>query len=110
MRRARHVSGEVTGTLLQRAGLWLANVAREARLHAKATLFDCTRAEPPCAPCYDRNKLYGCGHSVNLRNLYKHLDADAGHSQGPEGSGVSTDPARNPRIGVTDPVPGDLPC
>ena len=40
MRRARHVSDEVTGTLLQRAGMWLSNVAREARLHAKATLFD----------------------------------------------------------------------
>ena len=69
---------------------------------------------------------------MSLRNLYEHLDADAeahdaplvvesvtagvvsvadaGHSEGPEGSGVSTDPARNPQIGVTDPVPGDLPC
>ena len=40
VRRARHVSDEVSGTLLQRAGMWLSNVAREARLHAKATLFD----------------------------------------------------------------------
>lgn len=40
VRRAGHVSDEVTGTLLQRAGMWLSNVAREARLHAKATLFD----------------------------------------------------------------------
>ena len=40
LRRARHVSDEVTGTLLQRAGMWLSNVVREARLHAKATLFD----------------------------------------------------------------------
>ena len=40
LRRAGHVSDEVKGTLLQRAGLWLSNVAREARLHAKATLFD----------------------------------------------------------------------
>ena len=40
VRRAGHVSDEVKGTLLQRAGLWLSNVAREARLHAKATLFD----------------------------------------------------------------------
>ena len=40
VRRARHVSDEVTGTLLQRAGMWLSNVVREARLHAKATLFD----------------------------------------------------------------------
>ena len=40
VRRAGHVSDEVTGTLLQRAGLWLSNVVREARLHAKATLFD----------------------------------------------------------------------
>lgn len=40
VRRAGHVSDEVTGTLLQRAGMWLSNVVREARLHAKATLFD----------------------------------------------------------------------
>ena len=40
VRRARHVSDEVTGTLLQRAGMWISNVVREARLHAKATLFD----------------------------------------------------------------------
>ena len=40
VRRAGHVSDEVTGTLLQRAGLWLSNVTREARLHAKAMLFD----------------------------------------------------------------------
>ena len=40
VRRAGHVSDEVKGTLLQRAGLWLSNVVREARLHAKATLFD----------------------------------------------------------------------
>ena len=40
VRRAGHVSDEVTGTLLQRAGMWVSNVVREARLHAKATLFD----------------------------------------------------------------------
>ena len=40
VRRAGHVSDEITGTLLQRAGMWLSNVVREARLHAKATLFD----------------------------------------------------------------------
>ena len=40
VRRAGHVSDEVRGTLLQRAGMWLSNVVREARLHAKATLFD----------------------------------------------------------------------
>ena len=40
VRRARNVSDEVTGTLLQRAGMWISNVVREARLHAKATLFD----------------------------------------------------------------------
>ena len=35
---------------------------------------------------------------------------DADHSEEPEGLGVSTDPSRNPRIGVTDTVPGDDPC
>ena len=40
VRRANHASDEVEGTLLQRAGTWLSKTAREARLHAKAFLFD----------------------------------------------------------------------
>ena len=40
VRRAGHVSDEVEGTVLQRAGTWLSNTAREARLHARAFLFD----------------------------------------------------------------------
>lgn len=40
IRRASHVSDEVEGTVLQRAGTWISNTLREARLHAKAFLFD----------------------------------------------------------------------
>ena len=40
VRRARNARDEVTGTLLQRAGAWFSNVAREIRVHARATLFD----------------------------------------------------------------------
>ena len=40
VRRARHASDEVRGTLLQRAGAWVAHTLREARLSARATLFD----------------------------------------------------------------------
>ena len=40
VRRATHVSDEVQGTILQRAGTWISNTAREARLHARAFLFD----------------------------------------------------------------------
>ena len=40
VRRARHATDEVTGTRLQRAGTWLAHTLREARMSAKAVLFD----------------------------------------------------------------------
>ena len=40
VRRARSVSDEITGTFLQRAGAWFSTVLREARIHARATLFD----------------------------------------------------------------------
>ena len=40
IRRAQHASDEVRGTLLQRAGAWMAHTLREARLSARATLFD----------------------------------------------------------------------
>lgn len=40
VRRAGHASEEVSGTLLQRTGTWFHNVLREARIHARATLFD----------------------------------------------------------------------
>ena len=40
VRRAQHASDEVRGTLLQRAGAWMAHTLREARLSARATLFD----------------------------------------------------------------------
>ena len=40
VRRARSVSDEISGTLLQRAGAWFTTVLREARIHARATLFD----------------------------------------------------------------------
>ena len=40
IRRATHVSDEVQGTILQRAGSWISNTVREARLHARAFLFD----------------------------------------------------------------------
>ena len=40
IRRATHASDEIRGTLLQRAGTWIASTVREARLHARAFLFD----------------------------------------------------------------------
>lgn len=40
IRRASHASDEVEGTVLHRAGTWISNTVREARLHAKAFLFD----------------------------------------------------------------------
>ena len=40
IRRANHVADEVEGTVLQRAGMWISNTLREARLHARAFLFD----------------------------------------------------------------------
>ena len=40
IRRASHVTDEVEGTVLQRAGTWISTTVREARLHAKAFLFD----------------------------------------------------------------------
>ena len=40
IRRATHASDEVQGTVLQRAGTWISSTAREARLHARAFLFD----------------------------------------------------------------------
>ena len=40
IRRAGHATDEVEGTLLQRAGTWISNTLKEARLHARAFLFD----------------------------------------------------------------------
>ena len=40
VRRANHVTDEVQGTVLQRAGTWISTTLREARLHARAFLFD----------------------------------------------------------------------
>ena len=40
IRRATHVSDDVQGTLLQRTGTWISDTVREARLHARAFLFD----------------------------------------------------------------------
>ena len=40
IRRATNATDDVTGTVLQRAGTWISNTAREARLHARAFLFD----------------------------------------------------------------------
>ena len=40
IRRATHASDEVRGTILQRAGTWISSTVREARLHARAFLFD----------------------------------------------------------------------
>ena len=40
VRRAVNVSDDVEGTVLQRAGTWISNTVREARLHARAFLFD----------------------------------------------------------------------
>ena len=40
IRRATHASDEVQGTVLQRAGTWISSTVREARLHARAFLFD----------------------------------------------------------------------
>ena len=40
VRRAQTATDEVVGTLLQRTGAWFHHVVREARIHARATLFD----------------------------------------------------------------------
>ena len=40
VRRAFNATDTVDGTLLQRAGVWISNTVREARLHARAFLFD----------------------------------------------------------------------
>ena len=40
VRRATHVTDQVEGTTVQRAGTWLATTVREARMHARAFLFD----------------------------------------------------------------------
>ena len=40
IRRATTVDDQVAGTLLQRAGTWIANTAREARFKARTFLFD----------------------------------------------------------------------
>ena len=40
VRRARRATDEITGTLLQRTGAWFSNTLREARIHARAVLFD----------------------------------------------------------------------
>lgn len=40
IRRARHATDEVEGTVLHRAGMWISSTLREARLHARAFLFD----------------------------------------------------------------------
>ena len=40
VRRASNATDSVGGTLLQRTGVWISNTVREARLHARAFLFD----------------------------------------------------------------------
>ena len=40
VRRARQASDEIAGTFLQRTGAWFSHTLREARIHAKAVLFD----------------------------------------------------------------------
>ena len=40
IRRASHATDQVEGTVLQRAGTWISNTLKEARLHARAFLFD----------------------------------------------------------------------
>ena len=40
VRRARQATDEITGTFLQRAGAWFSHTLREARIHARAVLFD----------------------------------------------------------------------
>ena len=40
IRRASHATDQVEGTVLQRAGTWISNTVKEARLHARAFLFD----------------------------------------------------------------------
>ena len=40
IRRATTVDDQIAGTLLQRAGTWIANTARDARLKARTFLFD----------------------------------------------------------------------
>ena len=40
VRRARQATDEIAGTFLQRAGAWFSHTLREARIHARAVLFD----------------------------------------------------------------------
>ena len=40
VRRARQATDDITGTFLQRAGAWFSHTLREARIHARAVLFD----------------------------------------------------------------------
>ena len=40
VRRASQATDEVGGTVLTRAGMWISNTLKEARLHARAFLFD----------------------------------------------------------------------
>ena len=40
VRRASQATDEVEGTVLARAGMWISNTVKEARLHARAFLFD----------------------------------------------------------------------
>ena len=40
VRHATNVRDEIEGSLVQHVGVWLANAARELRMHAKAMLFD----------------------------------------------------------------------
>ena len=40
VRRASQATDEVEGTVLTRAGMWISNTLKEARLHARAFLFD----------------------------------------------------------------------
>ena len=40
VRRASQATDEVEGTVLARAGMWISTTVREARLHARAFLFD----------------------------------------------------------------------
>ena len=40
VRRASQATDEVEGTVLARAGMWISNTLKEARLHARAFLFD----------------------------------------------------------------------
>ena len=40
IRRASHATDQVEGTVLQRAGTWISNTLKDARLHARSFLFD----------------------------------------------------------------------